>query len=225
MLIVPTPNPALLLLARQQFDFAYIPGSAASNTVDQTTYTFSSVPLGNPDGTRTIVVAVMGRAAANRYISSVTVAGVAATEIAQSSNTYPAGGEDTIAGIYRADVPAGTSGAIVVTFSGGMVRAGIAAYRMVHAAPGVYYAAIVDYGSSGTIAVPAGGAAIAVASNAILATATWTGLTEDVHMDVESKSSFRTASDKFESAQPSLSVSVSWSGPSRTLCIASFAPA
>lgn len=223
MLIIPNPNPGLLVPKR--FDFAYIPGSAAGSGTDLTTYTFGSVPLGSPDGTRTIVVAVTGRASKNRSISSVTVAGVAATEIAQSSNT--AGGFDSITGIYRADVPIGASGDIIVTFSGGMVRAGIAAYRMVHAASGAYDSTIANSGTSGTIYVPAGGAALAVSFTNAVATATWTGLTKDGSDTVlESASSFSTASGKFESAQSDLSVSATWSSSSSpTSCIASFAPA
>lgn len=222
MLIIPTPNPGLLIAKR--FSFAYINGSAANSGTDQAAYTFSDVPLGDPDDTRTIVVAVAGRAGTNRSISGVTVAGVAATEIAQSSNT--AGGFDSITGIYRADVPIGASGDIIVTFSGGMVRAGIAAYRMVRGAPGAYDSTIANSGTSGTIDVPAGGAALAVTLTNAAATATWAGLAEDVDMVLESTSSFSTASGKFESAQFDLSVSATWSSSSRpTSCIASFAPA
>lgn len=222
MLIVPIPNPALLV--RQRFSFAYINGSAASSGTDQATYTFSGVPFGSPAATRTIIVAVAGRAGTNRSISSVTVGGVTATEITQSSNT--SGGFDSITGIYRADVPAGASGSVVVTFSGTMVRAGIAAYRMEAGAAGAHAFTALNTSTAGTIDVPAGGAALAVAFTNAVATATWSGLTEDTDVQIESASSFSTASGTFESAQSGLSVSASWSSSNAvTACIASFAPA
>ena len=221
MLIIPTPNPALLIAKR--FSFAYINGSAASSGTNQATYTFSNVPFGSPAATRTIIVAVAGRANTNRSISSVTVGGVTATEITQSSNTSGGG---SITGIYRADVPAGASGSVVVTFSGQMVRAGIAAYRMEAGAAGAHAFTALNTSTAGTIDVPAGGAALAVAFTNAVATATWSGLTENTDMQIESASSFSTASGTFESAQSGLSVSASWSSSNAvTACIASFAPA
>ena len=219
MLIIPTPNPALLIAKR--FSFAYINGSAAKSSTNQATYTFSDVPFGSPAATRTIIVAVAGRAGAtNRSISSVTVGGVTATEITQSSN----GG--SITGIYRADVPAGASGSVVVTFSGTMVRAGIAAYRMEAGAAGAHAFTALNTSTAGTIDVPAGGAALAVAFTNTVARVTWSGLTEDTDEQIESASSFSTASGTFESAQSGLSVSASWSSSNAmTACIASFAPA
>lgn len=221
MLIIPTPNPALLIAKR--VSFAYINGSAASSGTNQATYTFSNVPFGSPAATRTIIVAVAGRASTNRSISSVTVGSVTATEITQSSNTS---GGDSITGIYRADVPAGASGSVVVTFSGTMVRAGIAAYRMEAGAAGAHAFTALNTSTAGTIDVPAGGAALAVAFTNAVATATWSGLTEDTDVQIESASSFSTASGTFESAQSGLSVSASWSSSNAmTACIASFAPA
>ena len=221
MLIIPTPNPALLIAKR--VSFAYINGSAAKSSTNQATYTFSNVPFGSPAATRTIIVAVAGRASTNRSISSVTVGSVTATEITQSSNTS---GGDSITGIYRADVPAGASGSVVVTFSGTMVRAGIAAYRMEAGAAGAHAFTALNTSTAGTIDVPAGGAALAVAFTNAVATATWSGLTEDTDVQIESASSFSTASGTFESAQSGLSVSASWSSSNAmTACIASFAPA
>lgn len=214
----------ILMVAPVAFEFGYVPSSAATSTADLTTYTFTDVPFGDAAATRTIVVAIAGRAGANRSISSVTIAGISATEINQSSNT--AGGFDSICGIYRADVPTGTSGTIEVVFSAGMVRSGIASYRMIAGKSGSYDSTVVNAGTSGTINIPAGGAALASAMSVASTSASWSGLAEDVDVTIESAITFSTASDTFVSAQSGRSVSVTWGSSTQpSMCIASFEPA
>jgi hypothetical protein len=95
---------------------------------DLTTYTFAAANLGVAAGDRYIAVGVLGRAAAARTISSLTVGGVAATVVAQQ--TIDDGGPDDISGIAIAAVPTGTTGDVVITMSGVMLRICYAAWRL-----------------------------------------------------------------------------------------------
>src|SRR5690242_20940342 len=92
--------------------------ACTSSTSDLTTYTFSSHSLGT-EGNRTTIVGVFGHdSAANDFsVSSVTVAGNAATEqydypVAQSYQLEVA--------LYTISNPTGATGDIVVTFSEGI---------------------------------------------------------------------------------------------------------
>ena len=88
----------------------------ASSGAEAGPYTFAAQNLGEPDPTRSIIVAVGSRpASSGTVVSSVTVGGVSAVldhDWISTDSTW----------IYRAEVPLGTSGDVVVTFSGADVR-------------------------------------------------------------------------------------------------------
>lgn len=119
-------------------DFEIIPGradiSADSGTggtsayfglideqVSEATASTHTIPIsfGDADATRYIIVGVtsFNTTASGRNISSVTIGGVTATQVAYRQDTN--GTLVTIAGIYIASVPTGGSGDVVVTMSGG----------------------------------------------------------------------------------------------------------
>lgn len=76
------------------------------------TYTYANAPLGAPDPGRGILVGV-ALGGQSQSIGTVTVGGVAATELSQT----PTG--NWASGLYYADVPEGTAANVVVTTVGG----------------------------------------------------------------------------------------------------------
>jgi hypothetical protein len=95
------------------------------DTAGGTTITFTAADFGAEATGRRIYVAVLARASVLRTVSSVTIGGVSATLMA--GNASSAG---PIA-IYAANVPTGTSGNVVVTFSGSVTTTVISVYRVV----------------------------------------------------------------------------------------------
>lgn len=150
----------------------------AKDATDLTTYTFSSQSLGAAASDRYIICAICGRSndGSARTISSVTIGGVTATINAQVENT------GTMCGIATALVPTGTTGDVVVVWSGTMGDANIALYRTTN----LTSATALDTGTStanpGTtnLDTKTGSVIVAISENDNGAlTATWTNLTEN----------------------------------------------
>ena len=104
-------------------------GSDSSSSA-LTTYSFASVALGDAFTDRYILVAIAPGGAANRSISSVTIAGISATVHVQG--TYAVGGDtsEPQMGWAGAFVPSGTTGTISVTFSGSKSTCSISVYSV-----------------------------------------------------------------------------------------------
>ena len=94
--------------------------ASGSSTSDLTTYTFAGVDIGTAATNRHVVVGVQGSGGTARTLSSVTVAGVTATILVEATDTG-GGGEDHVALVIAA-VPTGTTGDVVVTWSGAFAR-------------------------------------------------------------------------------------------------------
>lgn len=163
---------------------------SASDGTNATVYTFASQNLGAAAADRQIIVGAIGRAETQQTIDSITVGGVTATITIQN------GQGNNVAGIAIANVPTGTTGDIVVTFSGAMARAGIGAWR----------ADVVSalHDSDTSLAEPPSvnldvpvGFAIGVGNENNTASATWTGLTERYDTLIEATSLSTGASDEF----------------------------
>lgn len=90
--------------------FTYL-GSGQSSNGSSATQTIAALPFGTPAAGRVIVAAIGARVASGRSLVSVTIGGVSAT-VDRVTTTWPA------AFIARAIVPTGTSGDVVVTYSG-----------------------------------------------------------------------------------------------------------
>lgn len=95
------------------------------NATDATSYTFTSVPLGTASASRRAIVWI-NLAALNIPITGVTIDGVAATMDWDSGNTL----SNRRGYLWSAVVPTGTSGDIVVTFSGNCSRIGIGVWTI-----------------------------------------------------------------------------------------------
>jgi hypothetical protein len=95
------------------------------------TYTFSGENFGAAASTREIFVGVSWAAGAlTRSISSATIGGVAAT-IQRQTNLSDSVSQSVGAAVIFAAVPTGTSGDIVITFSGGNTACVIGSYRVI----------------------------------------------------------------------------------------------
>ncbi len=139
----------------------------------QSAFTFSAQSLGTAAPNRQIVVCFSGRDG-TRTGSSLTIQGVAASLVVRQQN---AGGTSEI---WSAFVPTGTTGDIVVTWSGNQARTGIGVYALY----GALSTAHATYTSTATplaatVNIPQGGAAIGFSMSATASTFTWAGLTED----------------------------------------------
>lgn len=174
---------------------------SVADASDLTTYTFSGRSLGVAAPDRTIVVGAVGAGAAARTVSSVTVAGISATiQVQEGSAT----GATTC--LATALVPTGTTGDIVVTFSGGVVRAAIGIWRARDAN------VIVDTGTStadpstDTININAGGAVFGAAITNAASSYSWTNLTELYDQDIDGGTRGSFASEMFPTQQSLLSI-------------------
>jgi hypothetical protein len=197
----------------------------AANQSDLSTYTFSTRSFGTAAADRIIVVGIVARRAAAATLDSVTIGGVTATKTTGVINS--GGGAATIADIWQAPVPTGTTGDVVVTFNTAMARCAVVIYRMVGAsstASNTQTSTATD--PSVSLNVPANGAAMGVAHSVDGSTTTWTGLTEDVDTTASLESTvYTSAHDNFTAQQTGLTVTANFSaGTSPAGAFASWGP-
>jgi hypothetical protein len=149
--------------------------SSPTNLTDQTVFTFSNQPLNAPSASRHILVAVSARGTTARTVSSLTVAGVAAAEIKTGFNN------SSHTSFWAAYVPNGSSGDIVVTFSGSLTRAAISSWSVsnLKSLTAVSTLTLTTTTTSGSIATTGGGAAFGILYSNYSTAVAWTGLTED----------------------------------------------
>jgi len=95
-----------------------------SQTTSATTFTYGAAPLGAEDATRLVVVAITARGAGTTSVSGVTIGGVAASKIVETSST------NDDAHIWALAVPSGTSATIAVTFSTSQSNGLVAVYSL-----------------------------------------------------------------------------------------------
>ena len=164
---------------------------AVSSGVDSSTYTFSSVAFGAAHPSRVVYWAGGGIGnGALRTVSSVTIGGVTATVM--HSSTVGTSRVD----IYAALVPTGTTGDIVVTYSGTMFNCGGAVWSAVDAIAGTtafHTAATTTDAASININVDTLGYAIGVSFANGGTSCTWTGLTEESDTLIEAGNNVSTA--------------------------------
>jgi hypothetical protein len=197
----------------------------AVNASNLTTYTFTSQSLGAAAGNRKIVVCVnCTHGSSGISVSSLTVGGVSASLVkAQPANTETSYRTE----IWQADVAAGTTGNVAVTFSSAPNQCGIGVYR-VTGAKSAAHATAGDNTSPGseTINVPANGILIGSAGNngGVVA---WSGITENYDEVTEGTARQTGASGGFDTEQTALAITATYSGgPSRrSMALASWGPA
>lgn len=134
------------------------------SATDSNTYTFTARALGTAQADRRIIVALSMRVAGTTTtVSSVTVAGISATQVVSSPNN--GGGNTTLAELWVAAVPTGTTGDVVITFSATVLRCGSNVWRMVGSASSTASATGTSTADPGTanLTIPANGAAVGFA--------------------------------------------------------------
>ena len=193
------------------------------NTVDGTnltTYTFSSQSLGADAPTRKIIVGVVGVESLTGGVSSLTVAGVSASVVIAGANS------DVHAEIWIADVPTGTTGDIVVTFSTAKDRAGIGVFRAVGLrSPASATASSVADPMSASLFIPSDGIAIGVAADANTNTNVWSNLAERYDDIIEADSNQTGASLNNEAVQtPTITCDPSAAALAPIMVLASWGP-
>jgi len=195
--------------------------TAVGDAVNRTAYTFSSVSFGDASSGRVIVVNAGAGTSGSRTISSVTIGGVTATQAAQASMS------ESCNGTFYAVVSSGTSGDIVVTYSGSCNRSGIGVWGLAGAAATASDTASDSGGTTValTMSIPASGAAIGGGyTNG--ATHSWTNLTENFEQNPEASHLHSGASASFEAEQTDLAIVLTLSSASmETGSAVSFGPA
>ena len=196
-----------------EFDFI---GFNFSST-DATSYTFSSEAIGSPAENRVIALCIGSRSANSTTVSSITIGGVSATKQVEYRNLSNG---TTLANIWTAEVPTGSTADIVVTFSGPVYRCGVGIYRIV----GIQ--SQVPYSSNGATAnnvsidmntPDAEAAVIAMCTTNADGSTTWTGLTEDCDFIMDGNRIMSTASDLSEIEETPKSISYNMSAEQFTV--------
>ena len=175
--------------------------------------------IGTADANRVVAVAIAARVNTTFTVSSVTIAGVSATQVSGAAATP---GSSVCTDIWYAAVPSGTTATVVVTYAGTSVVSGIAVYRIITttAAPSAgqndFDVAFNNASSplSRAITIPSGGGMIgsfiyspASGSN----TTTWAGgtITKDVDVNINSTGRFfSAANDVTDSGATTIETSV-----------------
>ena len=176
---------------------------SATSTSNLTTYTFSSLNLGTASSGRQIVVAAFGTS--SQTISTLTVGGISASLIVGRTDTS----SERRVELWAAPVPTGTSGDVVVTWSGAQIRSGVGVFSMTGAlstANDTQSDAVASGASSVSLNIPSNGGAIAVGDSATSGLNSWTGLTERYDENVEAADYHSGASDIFQNANAALTV-------------------
>ena len=193
------------------FTASAVTGSSA------TAYTFSSQALGTAGATRMIVINVTGSSNSGGAtpINTLTVAGVSAVKAKEQVSSGEAGYSQDI---WYAPLASGTSGDVVVTFSGAQARCGIGLMAVYDADDSPTFTnGNSDDPMVATISCPAKGIIIGsctMNADEGVPTTTWTNLTEKYDQNVESIQSHSGAFATFDSAQTDLSIT---SNPSITV--------
>ena len=199
----PAPEPDIGTLTATDSD---------SSGANATSYTFSGKDFGSASADRKIIVGIVGRSSSANTISSVTIGGVSATSIAGVVDE-----NNTAASYYVADVPSGTSGDVVVTFSATNLRCGIVVYGATGIKSIVSHSTDIEH-DSGNPAMQVD----ALEDSFVLGLAycdqdgsasNWTGLDEDFDLNaIESQITVTSASKYVETPDSTYDTSVAFTG-------------
>ncbi|MCG7984744.1 MAG: hypothetical protein JAY90_18580 [Candidatus Thiodiazotropha lotti] len=176
----------------------------ATSVSGTTTHTFSSASFGDANSTRRIVVAVADCfSGIVQSITGMTIGGITATEIIAQLNAISLNTVETV--IYYADVPTGTTGDIVITWSHNMSTSmygfGISVYRLINAKSMTPTDTASDTTDPITLDldIPSGKSVVIAAAGCSAGTGiTWTGLSnEDVVYNPSGSWRLEVARDSF----------------------------
>jgi len=159
--------------------------TAASDTTDASSYSFTSQPIGSASASRRVVVAIGWGAASGITLSSVTIGGVSASIDADSGN---ATGNRRVY-FASAVVPTGTTATIAITLSATAARIGIGVWTLTGGSATGQTAANIN-NASGTLTVTTAVNDVVLAagfsshtSNSV--TTTWSSATERYDAQIE----------------------------------------
>lgn len=187
---------------------------------DLTAYTFSSTAIG-AEGDRKTIVTIVSNAV---LVSSVTVGGASGSEVVKIE------GVNRRAFIWQVDTSgvSGTTADIVVTFDGTAQDCGCDVYAVYGANSTAHDT---DTSSANpmsvTLSIPAGGVAIATATNfASAPTFTWSGLTEDSDQVIPASGNlaYTSASAAFAAATSQAITCTPSSASTERMAVCSFGP-
>jgi hypothetical protein len=188
--------------------------SAVDNS-DLTTYTFTSRALGAVRANRRIVVGVHHANAI--AVSSMTIGGISASQLVIDAGT--------LASLWSAFVPTGTTGNIAITFASGQNNCGIGVWAVYDSASSAFHTAA-DSGSADPVSVninvPYRGAVVAYSRCTTSGTYAWTNLTKNFQVDGDTYFTSG-ASGEFIASQTGRTITADGGGAAR-LVAASFAP-
>ena len=154
-----------------------------SSTTNASSYTFNTCAIGTADNSRLVVVQVHSTNALPITVSSLTIGGTAATGYENTSRVLPNS-------LWARPVSAGTTANIVVTFSGTTLNCVVAVYALYNLNSNTPVASISNAVStnttiSNTIDAREKGIVIAGITGDAASTTTWTGVTEQYDLQVE----------------------------------------
>lgn len=190
------------------FSFEFLQRATGTNAAVQT---FSAQNLGAAPalGHKRYIIVAISAVTNGRDLNSVTVNGVTASLVVRATFA-----DEIDAMIYIAEVPSGTSGDVVLTYSGSTEdESSIALYRMMNPFSATAHDTEANNNSvsAGNIAanlnVPQRGCAVAVLTTRNASTTIWTGLTENYDSDLGAGEFSSGAADSFVSAQTPLAIS------------------
>lgn len=175
-------------------------GTAYTSNTDASSYTSSGLPSVAAD--ERAVIAIAGRAATTRTISSVTIGGQACSAL----HTVDLSG-NTVA-LYLG--PVGVSGNVVVTLSAAWLRCLIDLWpcKNIQSSTPTDTGGFTTSGQSDTMNCDAGGAIFGIAYNNETNAHTWTNLTEAFDVTLESVHRSSGAADAFATAQVARAISM-----------------
>lgn len=203
------PGLSTVMLGVRAASVSYSVGGSAVSTADASSYTFSAVGIGTASSDRTVIVAAFSRNSGNTAsISSVTVGGSAATE--RASANYNISGGSSVCGLYTIPYPTGTTADIVVNLPSSYARAGVAVYAvygLVSVTPSATASATNATTLNLNTNVTEGSVCIGAVYTNPNGSATWTGLTEDLDILIESSNGLTTASALLSSAETPRTIS------------------
>jgi hypothetical protein len=193
-----------------------------SNT---SSYTYSGVSLGTADVKRYIVVAAyQSGSTTTRTISSVSVAGIGATQVVQSPSTTGASSISGSCGIWIAAVPSGTSGDVVLNLTTGASNSGISVYALYNlkSSSPSYSGTVSGNSLSGSMLAKGGGIGVTF-SWVGSPSHTWSGLTsESIDVVVENGVAFSSAYGEFATASTLTTTATRSAGTSQVIAAAYF---
>jgi len=156
-------------------------------TTNTTTYTFASCDIGTASADRRVIVGAHMYGGTSRTLTSATIAGITATELTSDASST----SNTL--LLIAAVPTGTTGDIVLTWSGSCAGSGVSVWYATGLSSDTPVAAarggITSPVSSGSLSTVDGGFVVAAATcrynDGTLRTHTWTNVTEQFDVEIE----------------------------------------